>query len=341
VLYKNEDAFAKAFKAGADHRAFFLYGSENLLIERWEKRVAAEENSFHYHRYNGKRLDLGALHEAMEAAVMGGVKCAVIDDLDWKALGANDQKDFAVILGDLAEDCLLVATARAPGFDARSAAGKKLIALFDKAGCAVELGARPPAGQVTFLKEQAKKGGCTISTDLCRHILRTCPSDMLSLSGEMRKLCAYAGGGELTREQVDAVCTPRTEARVFELQSAILAGNVARAMEILDALFYLRESAVMVLAVLGRAYVDLYRARVARDEGRGVQEVTAAFGYKGREFVVRNAFSGCEGLSAGYLRRALALLQDADARLKSSPADDRVLLEQAVVSLFALAGRRV
>jgi len=340
MRYQKEDVFHKDWKEGARHGAYLLHGAENYLIEKWAGRLCkqADGNAFNLHRFEGKRLNVDALYEAVEALpLMAEQKCVLIDDLDWKGMPAQEQEKFAEILSDLPQDCLLVATAKAPGFDTKLAGSKKLIGLFDKAGCVLELGSRGTGGQVSFLKGEAKKHGCTASTDLCRHILETCDTDMLNLRNEMRKVCAFAGGGELTRSQVDAVCTPRTEARVFDLSKAILTGNITRAMELLDSLFYLRESAVMILAVLIRAYVDLYRARVARDEGKSSAEMAELFGYKGREFLVRNAFSSSAGLSAVYLRHALNALYRCDRQLKSTSTDDRVLLEQTVVQLFVLS----
>jgi len=340
MIYKNEDALAKEWKAGTRHGAYFFHGGENYLIERWAGQVMKEAggDTFNLHKFNGKKLDVDALYEAVEALpLMAERKYVFVDDLDWKGMPAPEQKKLEAVLTDLPPDCVLVATAKAPAFDSKSAGGKKIAALFDKAGCAAELGPRGTSGQTAFLKSEAKKGGCTISSELCRHILDTCENDMLSIQAEMAKLCAYAGGGELTRAQADAVCTPKTEARVFDLSKAILAGNAAKTLELLDNLFYLRESPVMILAVLIRSFADIYRARVARDEGRSADEVVGLFGYKGREFIVRGSFASAAGLSTGYLREALDILYRCDRDLKSSPADDRVLLEQAVVELFVLA----
>lgn len=337
LLYKNEEAFHKAHKAGEAHGAYLLYGAENYLIERWAQRLCGAGDVFNLQRFDGKGLDMDALYEALEALpLMAREKCVLVNDLEWAKTPAGDQKKLAEMLADLPPDCRLVVTAKAPAFDAKSAGGKKLIALFDKAGCAVELGARPGSGQTAFLKAEAKKHGCTISGELCRYILETCEPDMLSLQNEMHKLCAYAGGGALTREQADAVCTPKIEARIFDLRGAILAGNVARALALLDTLFYLRESPVGILAVLSRGYVDLYRARVARDEGLTVPQAAERFGCKNREFIMRGAYSASAGLSATYLRKALDVLLGCDRALKSSPVDGRVLLEQAVFELFVL-----
>jgi DNA polymerase-3 subunit delta len=146
----------------------------------------------------------------------------------------------------------------------------------------------------------------------------------------------YEGGVNKEHAASGRGVTPKTEARVYDLGKMILAGNPQRAMEILHDLFYLREAPIAVLAALITGYVDLYRARAAKDTGVSAPEVVSRFGYKGREFRVNNAFGARISLPA--LRRSLQLLAECDRAMKSSGADDQVLLERTVVALIGARG---
>lgn len=336
--YTTEDAFSTAFKQAKPHGVYLLYGSENYLIAAWAKKITGQFgkdfSSFNMQKLDGRKLDCDALYDATEALpLMAGEKCVLVEDIDIAKLPAGEMKKLEEIVSDLAPSCVLVITARPPAFDAKSAAGKKFIKLVGTAGNAVELGTRSQSGLVAFLKSTAKKHHCEISTDLCKYILQTCENDMGALVGEMAKVCAYAGGGQLEARHVDAVVIPKTEARVFDLSKAILAGNTQRAMEILANLFYLREAPLSILSVLTMAYVDMYRARVAKNNGGSVADIMTKFGYKS-DYRVRNAFGN--RLSVEYLRRALDELYDCDRRLKSTGMDDKILLELTVTRLFAL-----
>lgn len=337
MLYKNEDSFARDFKTGEPNGLYFLYGSENYLIDAWAarlvKKVCGQPDAFNFQKLDGRRPDLDTLIDATEALpLMAESKCVLLDDIDASKLNAEQQKTLEELFADLNPACVLIVTAKPPVFDMSAAGAKKLIKLADTHGAAVELGSRGAAGLSAFIKAEAKKHGCEASTNICKYILQICENDMLTLKAEVAKICAYAGDGELVRVHVDAVATPKIEARVFDLSKAILAGNAQRAMEILANLFYLRESPVAVLAALIMSYVDLYRARIARDEGKSMADVMKLFGYKS-EYRVKNAFSG--RLSAKRLRQCLACLYDCDIKMKSTGIDDRILLEQTVVLLLA------
>lgn len=333
--YKNEDSFSKAYKAQAPSGLYLLYGSEEYLVDVWakkiKKQVCGDGGAFNFQRFDGRKLDIDALFEATEALpLMAQEKCVLLDDLDTGKLPPNGIEKLTELFSDLNPACVLIVTGRS-AFDAKSAAGKKLVALAAEHGTAAELGTRNAAGLTSFLKSIAKKTGCEISPEICKYILTICENDMNSLSCEMAKICAFAGGGEITRRHVDAVAAPKIEARVFDLSKAIFAGNAQRALELLSNLFYLRESPVAVLAALSMSYADMYRARIARDEGVPAAEAMRMFGYKS-EYRVQTAFSG--RLSATALRKSLLILADCDSKMKSTGLDDKILLEQTVIQLL-------
>jgi len=158
-----------------------------------------------------------------------------------------------------------------------------------------------------------------------------CGTDMNTLNSEVQKICARAGYGAITREHVDSVATTRTEARVFDLSKSILSNQPGRAMDILADLFELRESPIAILSALTMSYMDLYRARVARDAGMTQSAFMELFGYKS-EYRAKNAYNG--KLSSDTLAKALEALFECDTKIKSTGIDDRVLLEQTVIKLF-------
>ena len=339
MLYKNEDGLKAAIKGAAPQGVYLLYSGENYLIDGWVKKLTGSFgggfSSFNMQRLDGAKLDCDALLDAVETLpLMAQEKCVLLTGLELSKLPAGELDKLLEIVSDVPDGCALIITGKTPGFDAKTAAAKKLIKACSDAGIAAELPSRSAKDMVTFLRATAKKHGCEMSADVARYMLGICETGMGTLYNETAKICAYAGGGEVEKRHVDAVAIPRTEARVFDLGKAITAGNSQRAFEVLHDLFFLREQPVAILSALASTYVDMYRARVAKDSGFTPADVVARFGYKGREFRVTNAW-GTRMTVAG-LRGALDCLYDCDRGLKSSPVGSAVLLEQTVVRLLAL-----
>lgn len=87
------------------------------------------------------------------------------------------------------------------------------------------------------------------------------------------------------------------------------------------------------------AFSDFYRAKCALAAGKTADQVAVDFGYpKNRLFAVRNAFRDVRSVSTARLDGCIAALTRADASLKSSRADDRLILEQMLGEMIQ-AGR--
>ncbi len=338
----NENTLAKAHKAGALPNALLLYGGESWLVEQWARRLtgAGEDSGpFNAQRLDGKKPDLDALWDALQAMpLFAREKTVLLDGLEAASLAGDDLKTFAQLLYELPESTFFVAASKDPGFGG-SAAGKKLVKLFDEKGAAAELSARTPADMVKFLTAGAKARGRVLSPALAQYLLRLCPNDMRILDGELDKICAYAGDDIISQEHIDAVAVPKLEAQVFDLQKHILAGDARAALGLLAGLFALRNEPVMITAVLSSAFCDLYRARCVRDAGGNAATLARDFGYKS-DYRARRAYDEAGKRDTRRLRRAVLLLCDCDRLMKSTGIDQKLRLEQTVVRLISLCAAR-
>ncbi|MCL2055998.1 MAG: DNA polymerase III subunit delta [Oscillospiraceae bacterium] len=345
MRFESEESLSKYQREQGIHGLCLLYGAEEYLVDAWKNRIIKPfrtAGAFGLHMLDGRSLDCDALYDAVESLPFGtpgsseaGEKCVVADDLDMSKLQPNDQDKLLDAAANLPPGCVLVITGKG-AFDPKSAAAKKLIKLAGERGIAAELGSRGQSGLVQFLRNAAKRSGCELSAPLARYILELCGNDMNTLSNELQKICARAGYVQITREHIDDTATPRVEARVFDLSRAILNSRPSQVMDILADLFALREQPISILSVLSMSFVDLYRARNARDCGMTQNVFAQKFGYKS-EYRVRSAYNGRH--SAVALAHALEALYRCDIKIKSTGIDGRVLIEQTVVKLLELMSR--
>ena len=92
--------------------------------------------------------------------------------------------------------------------------------------------------------------------------------NLLAAHQELQKLALLYPAGELSFEQVEAAVLDVARYDVFKLGEAILAGQVARALRMLDGLHAEGEAAVLVHWTLGEDLRGLARARAALDDGK-------------------------------------------------------------------------
>lgn len=342
MQYTLESDFAKHVRGPELHRVYLLYGSQSLLIEQYEKKLIQKAldgggNDFNLHRFTGEGLDLQAFYDAVESLpLMAPARCVTLD-LTAEQLGAGELKELCAILEDPPATTTVILTVKRKLEKKDRLAGVAQVC--GRAGCTVELERAGNGGPQKFLRERAAQYGCELPGSCAAYLVRRCGEDLQQLDSELQKVCAYAGGGIITQEQIDAVAVPVLQAQVYDLSRAVLRGNPTRAMEILDQLWRLRVPAPRILSALSGAIVDLYRGYVVRREAVPLARAAGELGYpKNLEFRLKNAMSDSGDYSPAQLAAMLEQMDWADQALKSTGLEDRLVLEQTVVRLF-LASR--
>ena len=94
----------------------------------------------------------------------------------------------------------------------------------------------------------------------------------------------------------------------------------------------------MRLAALSGTFLDMYCARLAREDGISAQKAAPMFGcFGGKAWVFSNKiYPAAARLDISYLRKTVSVLSETDIRLKSSSADPQTVIEETVVKMFEL-----
>ena len=341
MIYKDETEFAQRLKLYEPLRVYFLYGEQNYLKKLYCKKIAEKAvgaaADFNVQRLDGTQAGVDEISDAVEALpMMGGRKCVTVRDLDAAKLSATDEAKLEELLADPPESAVLVFYTLDVVPDTRKAKWKAFLKRVDAVGAVLELGTRAPSDMSRFLQTLAERSGCRMTADVCTFLRERCGDDMQALQNEVAKLCAYRSEGEITRADVALCCAAQLDVSVFDLAKLILKNDYQGAMRSLGELLDMREEPVAILGALSGGFIDLYRARAARENGRTGEELCALYkSYKGREWRIRNAMRDSGRFTRAQLADALDLLARADYRLKSSRTDNAVILQETLTRLFA------
>ena len=326
---------------------YFLYGEEKFLVKRDVLRLTRKFSTADFPEFNFNEFPhTAAIDEIADAAMalpfMAERKCVTVSDLNVDALGASEQSKLQELIENVPETTVLVFFLPTLEIDVKkSAKWRNFIKKVDAAGCSICYARRSESDLEKFLCREAEKRGCTLSRALAGRILRYTGSDLNALTNEIQKLCAFAGGGEITGDQIEEVVTKNMETTVFLLSNALVRGDYSKAYTLLDLLISQGEKPITILSVLSGAYIDMYRVRAAIESGK-TSRAPAEYGdYKGRDFRLKYAERDMRDLSLEVLRESIALLLECDLSLKLSSGDamDRIVLEKLFSKLLYAAHR--
>lgn len=338
----NEAQLREQIKSGNFSNAYLIYGEESYLKEHYisllkKKLVDPVFESFNFHKFEGRDTALDdILKDAQMLPMMSEYNFVLVRDYPVEKTKA-DLKLMSEFLDDVPESTVFVLLYDAFEPDVKSAGFKKLISAFDSAGSTVNLEKRSETDIARLLVSGAKKRGSALDIGNAKYLISVSGNDMKTLLNELDKLSYYAQGSEITKEIIDSMATKCLQARVYDISKAVAAGDTDTAYAVLDTLINMKEDPILILAVIGGVYVDMYRVKCAKTAGCSYDDVSKHYNYKGREFALRNASRDCARLTEAQLRSSLDEIMNTDIKLKSTSADKKLLLEELIVKLVLIA----
>lgn len=263
----------KAVKSGELENVYIFHGEETYLRQRYleeikELLIPAGFEEFNFHRLSGKGLTVQTLSETVEAMpMMAQNTMVIVTDMDIFKLDESQRSAMIDLLSDFPEYCTLIFVYDQLEYK-RDGKMKKLIAALDSHVTEVEFAQQEREQLLRWLKRRFAAAGHDIDASTADHMLFTCGTLMTDLVPEIEKVAAYAKGQNVTVADINAVCEPILDARVFDMTNAITARKFNEAAGVLGDLLRMQTEPIMILAAIGKELRRLYTARMALDSGK-------------------------------------------------------------------------
>ncbi len=328
-------------KEGTLPGLLLLWGEDAPLMAGYKRRLerwaVTAFPDFNRSQYDGRfPLDLEALGDAARSLpMMAPRRFVLVEDLDPGLLSTGGLEKLRQLAEELPEETLLVMTMGSvlPDLKKKGSKGAQVFQLCERLGGVCHFPKPAGSAAVQRMVSAAEKAGSSISKDAAQLLAEYCGREPQRMLTEVQKLAAHSPEG-ITPEDVRSLVAPVTEARVFDLPDKIIAQNFTAAMAAINDLVFLRESPVSILSILSMAFVDLYRAGVARKAGIPDAEAKKALGYGGSGYRYDKGAQNQRKFSIPTLERILELLAEADKQMKTTGPDARVVLETTVAEIF-------
>lgn len=344
----NEESLKKQLKSAEFARVYLIYGNEGYLKQHYanlicEKTVSKDFEDFNLKKLDGKETSLNEIYDCISSfPMMSDYSCTLVKDYPLtEFIGERSKVDneFLSVITDIPETSVLVFWMDTIDVDEKASKWAKVIKLLDEAGVCAKIDKRTRSALEKLLISSASKKGCNLSRDCAAYIINLVGEDMATLQNELNKVCAFTGSGDITKQAVDETVIVSVEAKIFQLSRMITKGEADKAFENLQNLFKLREEPVVILSVLSKSFVDMYRVKAAKEAGVSYKSLADDFAgniYKTKMFTLDNAASDGSSYSMAQLKNALEILSDADRRLKSTGEDSKIVLEEVILRLLRL-----
>jgi DNA polymerase-3 subunit delta len=338
-----EEQLLNELKSGVIRRIYYLHGKESFLVQTYAKRILAKclpesERDFNLIRFSGVP-EISAFADAVQTLpVFADKRVVTVNDLDVDKMLKDPLEELLGVVEQVPPETCLIFYNTGFVHDMKKANAnlKKLFACLEKYGKnAAVISFEKISDIYNAIARRASQKGCTISRHNAAHLADLCLNNYTLIIQELEKLCAFAGySGEITMDSIEKLTTKQLETKTFALADAVVGKRGNRAMEILDELVVQGEKPFMIIAALAATFLDFYRAKIAGD--RPSPQIIKDFNAATRARLMPSAIQTARRMSLEQTRDCVRVLCDADYKLKSSPIDDRVIMERAIAELLTL-----
>ena len=330
----------KDISQGTIGSLYLFHGEEAYLRDHYLDQMKAKlipkgMESFNYHLLSGKTLTAQKLAETVDALPMMSQRTlVVVSDYDIFKAPEGERAALTQIFSDLPDYCCLVFVYDTVPYksDARM---KKLAGAIKERGQVVQFVRQGQNYLVDWIRRRFRALGHDIDTADAQYLIFLCGDLMNGLISEIGKIGAYAKQPRVTRQDIDAVAIPVIDAVVFQMTDALTRKNLDKAFAVLGDLLRLQQAPIMILAVLGKHFRQLYTARVALESGQGSRWLMDLWGMRS-SYPAEKLLEGARHHGLDWCKKAMRRCAETDLAMKSvSGADGKDLLVSLVLELAA------
>lgn len=313
-------------KSGNFKSAYLLYGDEAYLRQQYKERLIhalnPEDDTMNFSKYEGRGIEVREMIDLCETMPFFAEYRVIL--VENSGFFKNKCDELAEYMKTMPEYVRLVFVEEE--VDKRS----KMYKAVKSCGSVVEFAKQDEKTLMRWAAGVLAKEGRKITTRDMELFLTKTGTDMGNIRMELEKLITYTMGQDIvTAQDIEAVCTTRTENKIFEMVRAVTEKNQRRALDLYNDLLTLKEPPMRILFLLSKQFRQLCLAKKMAGEGASQNEIASRLGVPA--FVVRNIMSCARSYSIDELEQAERDFVDAEEAVKTGTLQDGLSVELLIV----------
>ena len=314
-------------KSGQIKPAYLLYGEESYLIRQYKDKLKdaalAGGDPMNLNRFEGKGVSIPNIIDMAETLPFFAERRVIL--LEHTELLKSGGEQLAEYLENPSpSSCFIFAESTV---DKRS----KLYKAVAKLGTVVEFARQDEQTLKKWILSILKKENKQITAQTMELFLEKTGDDMENIRKELEKLICYCLDREvITSADVEAICIHQIQNQIFDMISAISAGNQQKALQLYYDLLALREPPMRILALITRQFHMLLQIKELARKGNTQRMIAEKMTLK--PFIAGKYMTQASEFDMEYLKQALKDCADADYSFKSGKMTDQMSVELLIVN---------
>lgn len=313
-------------KTGNFRRVYLLCGDEAYLkIQYKDKLIKAlnpDDDTMNFSKYEGKGIEVREMIDLCETMpFFADYRVILVENSGFFKNKCDELADYVKTLPDYVRMVFVEEEV-----DKRSRMYKAVKA----EGRIVEFAKQDEKTLMRWAAGILGREGRKITTRDMEFLLTKTGTDMGNIRNELEKLIMFTMGRDVvTAEDIEEICTTRTENKIFEMARAVTEKNQRKALDLYNDLLTLREPPMRILFLLSKQFRQMTLAKKMSGEGAAQSEIASRLGVP--SFAARNLLTCARAYSTEELEQAEVDFVDSEEAVKTGRLQDVLSVELLIV----------
>lgn len=320
----NQDIKDKTFR-----RVYLLFGDEPFLVNSYKKRLReaiAGDDTMNYNYFEGKGQDVKEIISLADTMPFFAERRLVLIDGSG-FFKSSAPEELVNYIPEIPESTCMVFVENE--VDKRNKLYKKV----KDNGYAAELKKQDADQLMRWAAGILSKDGKKITRQVMEYFMERTGDDMENIRMELEKLICYTMGREvITKEDVEAVGTVHVTNRIFEMVTAIVAGNTRKAMDLYEDLLTLKEPPMRIMFLIAKQFNQLLQVKELA--GKGAQKSEIASRVKVPPFVVGKLMAQARAFTREQILSYVEFCVESEEAVKTGRLSDRLAVELLIAKKY-------
>lgn len=320
----NQDIKDKTFR-----RVYLLFGDEPFLVNSYKKRLReaiAGDDTMNYNYFEGKGQDVKEIISLADTMPFFAERRLVLIDGSG-FFKSSAPEELVNYIPEIPESTCMVFVENE--VDKRNKLYKKV----KGNGYAAELKKQDADQLMRWAAGILSKDGKKITRQVMEYFMERTGDDMENIRMELEKLICYTMGREvITKEDVEAVGTVHVTNRIFEMVTAIVAGNTRKAMDLYEDLLTLKEPPMRIMFLIAKQFNQLLQVKELA--GKGAQKSEIASRVKVPPFVVGKLMAQARAFTREQILSYVEFCVESEEAVKTGRLSDRLAVELLIAKKY-------
>ena len=309
-------------KTGEFKHIYLLTGEEEYLKKQYKHRLQTAlippEDTVNLNVYEGKNISVQELIDQAETLpFFAERRLLVIED-------SGFFKSASVQLADYLEE--LPSTTYILFVESEVDKRQRLYKTVKNKGRIVDFQKQTEETLSRWILGILKKENKNITRKAMTLFMEKTGDDMNNISTELEKLLCYTLNKEIIEpEDVEKICSERTENKIFDMVNAIAAGQQKQALDFYYDLLALKEPPMRILYLISRQFNQLLQIKELRIHGYDADSIASKLAMQ--RFVAQRMVRQSERFSVGQLRCLVEQCAESEESVKTGNLNEKLGIE--------------